>query len=182
MWNECKFWPWIHIAHLSNSPKFWIQTHDFYCHGILSFISRWAKASMGKWDYEVLPFYHSTCFHKISPNVDDEYTCWVIICLLLPPLVMRLSPQLKFLIIYCSTAGATMLAGGFPSYPTTTSPLNRAFSSTSPPAPMEMYSQESIQYFAANNAATSPATPGSFATLGFGRVSLEMCKFHNQYK
>ncbi|XP_005105059.2 RNA-binding protein Musashi homolog 2 [Aplysia californica] len=67
-----------------------------------------------------------------------------------------------------AVAGATVL-GGFGSYPTTTSPLNRAFSTNSPPAPMDMYSQESVTYIQ-HQAAASPQ-PGAFAALGFGRTT-----------
>lgn len=63
--------------------------------------------------------------------------------------------------------GATMLSQ-FGQYPTTTSPLTgRAFSTNSPPAPMDMYSQESLTYFH-QNAAQSQPQPAQFA-LGFGR-------------
>lgn len=65
--------------------------------------------------------------------------------------------------------GATVL-GSFGSYPTTTSPLNRAFSTNSPPAPMDMYSQESVTYIQ-HNTATSPQ-PGAFTAFGLGRVSV----------
>ncbi|XP_055861692.1 RNA-binding protein Musashi homolog 2-like isoform X2 [Biomphalaria glabrata] len=62
--------------------------------------------------------------------------------------------------------GATVL-GGFGTYPTTTSPMNRAFTN-SPPTPMDMYSQESVTYIQ-HNAATSPQ-PGAFAAFGLGRT------------
>ncbi|CAL1544583.1 unnamed protein product [Lymnaea stagnalis] len=65
------------------------------------------------------------------------------------------------------SAGHTVVLGGFGSYPTTTSPMNRAFTN-SPPTPMDMYSQESVTYIQ-HNAATSPQ-PGPFAAFGLGRV------------
>ncbi|XP_059145439.1 RNA-binding protein Musashi homolog 1-like, partial [Physella acuta] len=63
------------------------------------------------------------------------------------------------------TVGATVL-GGYGSYPTTTSPMNRAYTN-SPPTPMDMYSQESVTYIQ-HNAATSPQ-PGAFTAFGLGR-------------
>ncbi|GFR58613.1 hypothetical protein ElyMa_001772400 [Elysia marginata] len=65
--------------------------------------------------------------------------------------------------------GATVLSG-YGSYPTTTSPLSRAFPASSPPAAMDMYSQESLTYF--QHSATTSPQPGSFTALGFGRVSV----------
>ncbi|GFN99489.1 hypothetical protein PoB_002599500 [Plakobranchus ocellatus] len=67
-----------------------------------------------------------------------------------------------------ATVGATVL-GGYGSYPTTTSPLSRAFPASSPPAPMDMYSQESLTYF--QHSATTSPQPGSFTALGFGRTT-----------
>ncbi|RUS72870.1 hypothetical protein EGW08_019376 [Elysia chlorotica] len=64
--------------------------------------------------------------------------------------------------------GATMLSS-YGSYPTTTSPLSRAFPASSPPAPMDMYSQESLTYF--QHSATTSPQPASFAALGFGRTA-----------
>ncbi|BFZ18324.1 hypothetical protein BsWGS_21363 [Bradybaena similaris] len=64
--------------------------------------------------------------------------------------------------------GATVL-GSFGSYPTTTSPLNRAFSTNSPPNPMDMFSQESVTYIQ-HNTATNPQ-PGAFTAFGLGRTA-----------
>ncbi|BFZ18323.1 hypothetical protein BsWGS_21362 [Bradybaena similaris] len=66
------------------------------------------------------------------------------------------------------TLGATVL-GSFGSYPTTTSPLNRAFSTNSPPNPMDMFSQESVTYIQ-HNTATNPQ-PGAFTAFGLGRTA-----------
>ncbi|CAG5136831.1 unnamed protein product [Candidula unifasciata] len=66
------------------------------------------------------------------------------------------------------TLGATVL-GSYGSYPTTTSPLNRAFSTNSPPNPMDMFSQESVTYIH-HNTATTPQ-PGAFTAFGLGRTA-----------
>ncbi|KAK3793888.1 hypothetical protein RRG08_033465 [Elysia crispata] len=73
--------------------------------------------------------------------------------------------------------GATVLSG-YGSYPTTTSPLSRAFPASSPPAPMDMYSQESLTYF--QHSATTSPQPASFTALGFGRglVATAFAGFH----
>ncbi|CAG5120437.1 unnamed protein product [Candidula unifasciata] len=68
------------------------------------------------------------------------------------------------------TIGSTVL-GGFGSYPTTSSPLTRMFSTNTGPVPMDMYSQESLTYFQHSAAAAAMASPqsGHFTTVGLGR-------------
>ncbi|BFZ04526.1 hypothetical protein BsWGS_07565 [Bradybaena similaris] len=71
---------------------------------------------------------------------------------------------------YITYPTGTTILGSFGSYPTTTSPLTRMFSTNSPPVPMDMYSQESLTYFQHNAAAAAASQQsGPFTAVGLGR-------------